>query len=68
VTAIELDRANLDRIADGHPEVRKVLEDFYEKRAQDTVEAVIKRLRETGAPGPGAGSYAIGPGAASSDE
>ena len=46
VTAIELDRTNLDRIAEGHPEVGKVLEDFYERRAKDTVEAVIKRIRD----------------------
>lgn len=63
VTAIELDRASVDRIAEGHPEVRKVLEDFYERRAQETVEAVIKRIRATPAPSAGAGSYTIGPGA-----
>ena len=67
VTAIELDRTNVDRIAEGHPEVKKVLEDFYEKRAQDTVEAVIKRLRETGPPDSPAGSYSIGAGTASTD-
>jgi tetratricopeptide (TPR) repeat protein len=68
VTAIELDRSDFDRITEGHPEVRKVLEDFYEQRAQDTVEAVIKRLRETGPPAPGAGSYSIGPATAPGDE
>jgi cAMP-dependent protein kinase regulator len=68
VTAIELDRTNFDRIAEGHAEVRQVLEDFYERRAQDTVEAVIKRIRETGPPGPGAGSYTIGAGTPSTDE
>jgi cAMP-dependent protein kinase regulator len=68
ITAIELDSVSLDRIAEGHPEVRKVLEDFYERRAKDTVEAVIKRIRETGPPGPGVGSYTIGSGAASTDE
>ena len=68
VTAIELDRASVDRIAEGHSEVRQVLEDFYERRAQETVEAVIKRIRETGPPGPGAGSYTIGLGAPSTDE
>ena len=67
MTAIELDRADVERIADGHPEVRKVLEDFYERRAQDTVEAVIKRIRETGPPDTRAGSYTIGPGAASEE-
>ncbi len=46
VLAIELDRAALDDIAARHPEVRTVLERFYEHRAQDTVEAVIRRMRE----------------------
>ena len=68
VTAIELDRVDFDRIADGHAEVQQVLEDYYERRAQDTVKAVIKRIRETGPPGPGAGSYAMGPGITSTDE
>jgi CRP-like cAMP-binding protein len=68
VTAIELDRADFDRITQGHPEVRKVLEDFYERRAQDTVEAVIKRIRETDSSGPGAGSDPIGPGVVVPDE
>jgi cAMP-dependent protein kinase regulator len=68
VTAIELDSGNVDRIAEGHPEVRKVLEDFYERRAKDTVEAVIKRIRETGPPSPGAGSYTIASGTPSDKE
>jgi CRP-like cAMP-binding protein len=68
VTAIELDRTNFDRITEGHPEVRQVLEDFYEKRAQETVEAVIKRIRETGPPKSPAGGYTIGHGTASTDE
>ena len=63
VTAIELDRTSVDRIAEERPEVRKVLEDFYERRAQETVEAVIKRIRATPSPNPAAGSYTIGPGA-----
>jgi CRP-like cAMP-binding protein len=60
VTAIELDRTNVDRIAENHPEVKKVLEDFYERRAKDTVEAVIRRLRNTPPPRPDAGSYTLG--------
>ena len=68
VTAIELDRSSVDRIAEGHPEVRQVLEDFYERRAKETVEAVINRIRETGPPDSAAGSYTIGPGAPASDE
>ena len=59
---------NLDRIVEGHPEVRQVLEDFYEKRAQETVEAVIKRIRETGPPTSPAGGYTIGSGTPASDE
>jgi cAMP-dependent protein kinase regulator len=45
VTAIELHKHSVDEIAKEHPEVREVLEEFYERRAQDTVEAVIRRLR-----------------------
>jgi len=60
VTAIELDRASVDRIAENHPEVTKVLEDFYERRAQETVEAVIRRLRNTSPPRHDAGSHAPG--------
>jgi cAMP-dependent protein kinase regulator len=46
VTAVELDHDSLERIAGDHPEVRQVLEDFYERRAQHTVEAVIRRMRD----------------------
>ena len=46
VTAVELDRDSVERIAEDHPEVRQVLEDFYERRAQHTVEAVIRRMRD----------------------
>jgi len=45
VTAIELDRADVDRIGESHPEVHEVLDDFYNRRAQETVEAVIHRMR-----------------------
>ena len=68
VTAIELDRMSLGRISEGHPEVGKVLEDFYERRAKDTVEAVIKRIRETEPPGPETDSYTIGSGIEPPDE
>ena len=60
VTAIELDRASVDRIAENHPEVKKVLEDFYERRAQDTVEAVIRRIRNSSPPRHDAGSHTLG--------
>lgn len=45
VSAIELDGSEVDRIARKHPEVRQVLEDFCNRRATETVEAVIRRLR-----------------------
>ena len=45
VMAIELAKESIDRIAETHPEVRSVLEEFYERRTRDTVEAVIRRLR-----------------------
>jgi len=60
VTAIELDRASVDRIAENHPEVKKVLEDFYERRAQDTVEAVIRSLRDSSPSRHEAGSHTLG--------
>ena len=68
VTAIELDAASIDRIAEAHPEVRKVLEDFYEQRAQDTVETVIKRLRESDLPEAGTASHSVAPESAPGDE
>ena len=61
VTAIELDRASVDRIAENHPEVMKVLEDFCERRAKDAVEAVMRRLRNAPPPRPDAGSSTPGP-------
>ncbi len=45
VLAIELDRADVDRIAGDHPEVRTVLEEFCSRRAHDTVEALVRRRR-----------------------
>ncbi len=48
VMAIEITRESIDRIAGEHPEVRKILEEFYNRRAQETVEAVIRRLRGEG--------------------
>lgn len=46
VTAIELDRASFDAIVKNHPEARTTLESFYQRRAEQTVEAVIRRLRD----------------------
>ncbi len=60
VTAIEIDRASVDRIAEKHSEIKKVLENFYERRAQDTVEAVIRRLRTTSPSRHNTGSQTLG--------
>jgi cAMP-dependent protein kinase regulator len=46
VTVVELGRENVDHIAKRHPNVHTVLNDFYNRRAQETVEAVIRRMRE----------------------
>ncbi len=45
VNAIELTKDAVDSIATEHPGVRAVLEDFYESRAQATVEVVIQKMR-----------------------
>lgn len=45
VNAIELTQGAVDSISKEHPGVRAVLENFYESRAQATVEAVIQRMR-----------------------
>jgi len=46
VTAIELARDDVDEIAATHHGVLEVLRAFYERRAQETVEAVITRMRQ----------------------
>ncbi len=46
VMAIELTRSAIDSIAGRHPEVLEVLDEFYKRRAQDTVETMIRRMRE----------------------
>lgn len=45
VIAIELSKSDVDRISTEHPEVHTVLEDFYQRRAHETVEAVIRKMR-----------------------
>ena len=45
VTAIEIFRDTLDRIAERFPDVRDTLQRFYEQRAHATVEAMLQRLR-----------------------
>jgi tetratricopeptide (TPR) repeat protein len=47
VTVIEISKKDLDRIAQQFPEVRTVLQRFYERRAQATVEAMLARIRGT---------------------
>lgn len=45
VMAIEISKSDVDRIAQEHPEVRNTMENFYNRRAHETVEAVIRRMR-----------------------
>lgn len=40
---LELDRAALDAITASHPRVREILKEFHEQRAQDTVQAMIRK-------------------------
>lgn len=47
VSAIVLTREAFEALADRFPDVRNVLENFYESRAQATVEAVIHRMRSS---------------------
>ena len=42
---LRLDKAKLDGVLSKHPGVRKVLDDFYKKRAKHTVEAMIEKLK-----------------------
>ena len=45
---LRLDREKLDTALAKHPGIRKVLDDFYKKRAKHTVEAMIETLRKKG--------------------
>ncbi|MCD4750721.1 MAG: cyclic nucleotide-binding domain-containing protein [Thermoanaerobaculales bacterium] len=47
VSAIELSRDGIHQIAQNHPQVKAVIKDFYESRAQATVEAVIQKMRDS---------------------
>jgi cAMP-dependent protein kinase regulator len=42
---LRLDKEKLDSVLAGHPGVRKVLDQFYKKRAEHTVEAMIDSLK-----------------------
>lgn len=43
-----LDKEGLDRVIVRFPRVREVLEDFYQRRASHTVEAMIERMKKRG--------------------
>ena len=46
---LRLDKEKLDNLLSGHPGIRKVLDDFYKRRAKHTVEAMIENLKKKGA-------------------
>ena len=43
---LRLDKEKLDGVLSKHPGIRKVLDDFYKKRATHTVEAMIESLKK----------------------
>jgi CRP-like cAMP-binding protein len=43
---LRLDKSKLDGVLSKHPGIRKVLDDFYKKRAKHTVEAMIESLKK----------------------
>ena len=45
---LRLDKEKLDTALAKHPGIRKVLDDFYKKRAKHTVEAMIESLKKRG--------------------
>jgi hypothetical protein len=45
---LRLDKEKLDQILTRHPKVRLVIDDFYKKRANHTVEAMIESLKKRG--------------------
>ena len=47
VTVIEITREDLERVVRDHPEVKTVLERFYQQRAHATVETMLSHLRGT---------------------
>lgn len=46
---LRLDKEKLDNVLMKHPGIRKVLDDFYKRRAKHTVEAMIENLKKKGA-------------------
>jgi cAMP-dependent protein kinase regulator len=45
---LRLDKTKLDDALGHHPGIRRVLDDFYKKRAKHTVEAMIENLKKRG--------------------
>lgn len=45
---LRLDKEKLDNALAKHPGIRKVLDDFYKRRAKHTVEAMIENLKKRG--------------------
>ncbi len=45
---LRLDKEKLDKTMKKHPGIRKVLDDFYKRRATHTVEAMIESLKKRG--------------------
>lgn len=41
---LELDKPTLDRIAQAHPHVRQVLQEFYDQRADNTLETLVRSM------------------------
>jgi cAMP-dependent protein kinase regulator len=46
---LRLDKEKLDSVLSAHPGIRRVLDDFYKRRAKHTVEAMIENLKKKGA-------------------
>src|SRR5205085_10338796 len=46
---LRLDKEKLDNALAKHPGIRKVLDEFYKRRANHTVEAMIESLKKKGA-------------------
>ncbi len=42
---LELNRADLEELERRHPRIRQVIQDFYEKRVEDTVESMLDAVR-----------------------
>ncbi|HVT43339.1 MAG TPA: cyclic nucleotide-binding domain-containing protein [Thermoanaerobaculia bacterium] len=45
---LRLDKDKLDRLVAGRPRIRQILDEFYRRRASQTVEAMIETLKQRG--------------------